>query len=153
MKNQQVQHTTSSACPTDSIGLPYSPALLLDVRLDVSITDHPEFSPACQQGFEVARVVMREDVAIGTFPYSCSVFTDFVRDNLLCEGSSHLVLRLAYSVGYVLGGLSALACSQYQEAQEGLHELTRLLDCAQDSQSWPPRRSRSVDSAGWPLDL
>ncbi len=114
MKRQQVQQTTSSASSDDFKGLSYSPALLLDAHLSAFITDHPHFSYACQFGFESYYEAIQKHR--GKTLYSCSQVVDFVWDNLFDENGKGLVSYLSYSVGYVLGGLSAIALGQYQDA-------------------------------------
>lgn len=153
MKTQQAQHTTASARPTDFLGLPYSSALLLDARLGSAITDAPAFSEGCQEGFGGYFDAIRE---LGDDVQSLPEVRRFIEGLVTDEiGPSGVRRRfwLHWNIGYGIGWLSALALAQYHEAQEGLHELLGLLDREQQPQQWPPRNSRSVDSAGWPLDM
>jgi hypothetical protein len=125
MKRQQVQQMTFSASSDDFKGLAYSPALLLDAHLSAFITDHPHFPYACQFGFESYYEAIQKHR--GKTLYSRSQVIDFVWDHLFDENGKGLIPYLSYSVGYILGGLSAIALNQYQDAQEGLKELTTLV--------------------------
>lgn len=132
MKRQQVQQITFSASSDDFKSLSYSPALLLDARLSAFITDHPHFPYACQFGFESCYEVIRGHTAKRSSPYSRAKVIDFVWDHLFDENGKVVASYLSYSVGYVLGGLSAIALGQYQDAQEGLKELTKLVAWFED---------------------
>ena len=145
MKKQQVQQVSSSVNPADFRDVLYSPALLLDARLGASITDDPGFHSACEWGFNSCVGDMEDDGLSSVIQYGIRLF---VRREVLDAG-----VPLVDRVGVALGWLSALALAQYHEAQEGLRELMELLGCEQQSAPWSGRDSRSVDSAGWPLDV
>ncbi len=138
MAKRQTQHTASHS-------LPYSPAMLLDARLSASITDDPEFRDHCRIGFGCVSGLIAEGEV-----YTVGELLDFVRVNVL--GEDGFPRFFSHRIGFVLGGLSALALSQYREARAGLSELMRLLEREQMSSPWPGA-SRSVDSDSWPLDL
>ncbi len=112
--------------PIDFIGLPYSPALMLDARLSAVITDDPEFRPACEWGFTVFfEEVENEEFEACTMEAVKAAIRENMRDDIdPFFGGVPLVNR----VGVSLGWLSALALAQYQEAKEGLQELMALLE-------------------------
>ena len=51
--------------PSMFADIPYSPALLLDAHFGSHITDDPEFSRACQSGFDTYFEVMYQPDASG----------------------------------------------------------------------------------------
>ena len=156
MKKQQAQQVLSSARPTDFVDIPYSSALLLEARFDSSITDDPEFHSSCEWGFDSyfegqMRSGCVEVVYEDRFYNRGEVCRELV-DNVVVAHRRDKT-PLVTCVGVALGWLSALALAQYQEAQEGLQNLMGLLEREQQSSRWSTSASRSVDSAGWPLDM
>lgn len=106
----------------DLNGLPYSPALLLDARLNASITDSPEFRASCEWGFNSCL----EDIQDGEFGWMKNGVRAFVRREMLEVDPFFRQPPLVVRVGVVLGWLSGLALVQYQEAKAGLKELMAL---------------------------
>jgi hypothetical protein len=110
----------------DLISLPYTPALLLDARLNASITDDPNFRDACEWGFNLyLEEIEYCDRGLCTTSDEAKAFVR--RDMLAAPHPLTGPVPLTGRVGVVLGWLSGLALVQYQEAKEGLKELMALM--------------------------
>jgi hypothetical protein len=121
----------SPLAAADVRGLPYSPALLLDSKLDASITDHPQFGEGCGCGFrsyfgfqvwDESRDEWVEAEVNTLYPWD--VVVRFLTGNVLDEEGG----RHPWRIGYVLGWLSAFA----------------LADCAMCWRRWWFRLSRCL---------
>jgi hypothetical protein len=115
------------------IGLPYTPALLLEGRFDASITDDPAFSDGCGTGFNGYYDVLSDGLE-GYCPVS--EMRRFMVELVTTPGGGPVWLDqrsgFRWQVGYGLGWLSALARSQYQEATKGLKLLMQLVERSED---------------------
>ncbi len=119
---------TASMVPFDLIGLPYSPALLLDGRLSASVTDDHGFRSACEWGFDCYLGEIECDER-GLWTTTRDEARVFVQSEMLHIHPAVGQVPLVDRVGVVLGWLSALAFTQYHEAMEGLRLLTELMEC------------------------
>lgn len=127
-KQAQVTVETALMFPFDLISLPYSPALLLDGRLSASITYDPDFHNSCEWGFDCYLGEIECDER-GLCTTTSDEARAFVRTEVLYVHPVVGQVPLVCRVGVVLGWLSALAFTQYQEAMEGLRLLTELMEC------------------------
>ena len=159
----------SSVAPltlADYADMPYSPAFLLDSKFDASLTDNPAFRRACEFGFVTYFDEMYEANEQGddVFVERCYGWTEVVKivvDEVLFNERSGSVLSRAERAGVLLGWLSALALTDRALALRALTVAETLLSgkVLQQEVSQEPVRPlyhlypRSVDSAGWPLDL
>jgi|SRR5579883_2667823 hypothetical protein len=112
--------------------VPYSPALLLDSRFDVSITDDKEFRKACQCGFDGYFDVLSGSDASGVFTvvehdYSWSEVVTFLVEDVMAVGEAVSMMSRAWRAGFGLGWLSALALTNRQMARLALEVLTVLI--------------------------
>ncbi len=122
----------SSLTAADFVDLPYSPALLLDSKFDVSITDDAEFREACEDGFKAYFEGMYEmdDEGDGVFVACCYTWAEVVEqvaDSVLSEGCPGRLLPCAERAGFALGWLSALALTDPSMAMRALSVLEALL--------------------------
>ena len=136
----QLEHSrtltaVASVSIADCSDMPYSPALLLDGRLDASITDNSDFHDACEWGFNS----YFDGMSVPRPGATSRGFDDF----MLVEKryTAHYVIgeivanmreinddnRLVSAVGVSLGWLSALAFVQRLEALQGLEALMLLV--------------------------
>ena len=147
--------------------MPYSPAFLLDSKFDASLTDDPDFREGCEFGFVTYFDEMYEadeqgnDVFVER-RYSWAEVVEIVVDEVLSEEMGRL-LPCVERAGVVLGWLSALALTDRAMAERALTVGEALLlpsgkAWRQELSEEPVRPvyhlcSRSVDTAGWPLDM
>jgi hypothetical protein len=124
-----------SLTPADFQDVSYSPMFLLPVQFDASITTDPEYPDGCEGGFYCyfEDMFQRDEAGRGT------VFIDRFYSradvmSLVVEGLSSSLspsrwdaAPLSYSVGFVLGWLSALALTDRPLALGGLELLTVLV--------------------------
>ena len=150
----------------DFAEMPYSPALLLDSKFDATLTDDLAFRGACEFGFLNYFDQMYQDDEQGEEVfverrYEWAEVVEIVVDEVLWEPSAGLVLSCAERAGTLLGWLSALALTERAMARRALTVAETLLLSGQVPQqegNQEPVRSashlcsRSVDTAGWPLD-
>lgn len=108
----------------DLAGIAYSPALLLDGRFDVTITDDPVFDKACEAGFDAffesmyQHVEGQDGLVFVEREYTLlAVKNEMLQAMLIDLNSSN---RLAWRAGFLLGWLSALALGQRDTALYGL---------------------------------
>ncbi len=116
----------------DFIDVPYSPALLLDSKFDVSITDDPEFHEACRDGFTFYFGEMYEwdEEDDDVFVERCYTWVEVIEsvvDNALSEGEPGRLLPCVERAGFALGWLSALALTDRSMARRALTVLEVLL--------------------------
>ncbi|GHO51698.1 hypothetical protein [Ktedonobacter robiniae] len=135
----QATITASALKPTDVIGLPYSPALLLDGHFDASITDSPDFASGCQWGFQS----YADDMELCDEQGNCFLVDRyyewreveaFVVENVAIA-YEYQQTPLPFCAAMVLGWLSALVLVQNNEALRGLSLLVMLVTHYQE-QSW-----------------
>lgn len=134
----QATITASALKPTDVIGLPYSPVLLLDGHFDASITDNLDFASGCQWGFQsYADDVELCDEQGNRFLvdryYEWGEVEAFVVENVAIAYEYHQT-PLSCCTAVVLGWLSALAFVQYHDALCGLSLLMELVTSYQKQQ-------------------
>ena len=147
----------------DYAEMPYTPAVLLDSKIDASITDDPEFRQGCEDGFGFYFGYRECDESGSWFvqgreSYSWEVVVAFLTNNLLDEEDGCRPWR----VGHLLGWLSAFALFDRPMAGRALTVLEALLvPLGQGRRGWSDEAvraasgvcPRSVDTAGWPLDM
>lgn len=124
---------TERLTPAFFANLDFSPALLLSVQLDTSITSHPEYAHACKSGFtcyfdDMLEADEEEDsfVLVSRY-YTHSEVVQFVIDNRMPEANGDFKPSIdAWKVGFVVGWLSALALTDRPLALLGLDTLHTL---------------------------
>ena len=130
---------------SDDIGLLYSPALLFDAGLDASITDHPDFSDACRDGFRDFVWDMYEDgkEGNGVFVSRSYTYPEIEREIVLgvarrydageqfFEQKCGYFPSLSLRTGFMLGWLSALALIDRPLALRGVRLLGLLAPSCQ----------------------
>jgi hypothetical protein len=130
----------TSLSSSDCIGLLYSPAFLLDAGLDASITDGPDFSGACESGFEgFFEDTYEEDENGDEVFMGCSfIWRDVER--MIAEnvargysdfGEHFGYTSLSWRAGFMLGWLSALAFVNCVLALQGVDLLALLVRSCQ----------------------
>jgi hypothetical protein len=112
----------------DYAEMPYSPALLLDSKIDASITDDLKFRKGCEDGFEMYfgyRVLDEAGSCLveGQESYSWDVVVAFLTNNVLDEEGGCRPWR----IGCLLGWLSAYALFERAMARRALVVLEALL--------------------------
>ena len=128
----QVMTRVSPLTAADFVDMSYSPALLLDSKFDVSITDDSEFREACEDGFKAYFEGMYEmdeeddDVFVERC-YTWAEVIESVVDNALSEGEPGRLLPCVERAGFALGWLSALALTDRSMARRALTVLEALL--------------------------
>jgi hypothetical protein len=118
--------TSVRLVPRDLLDVKYHSGLLLSVSLPASITSDPEYSIACQDGFDGYFEMMYKAVDDGfvfvDHFYTSQDVIDFVLNNIADSGG-----HLSWSTGFIHGWLSALAPTDYALAQSGVQILSRLV--------------------------
>ncbi len=115
--------------PADFQHIPYTSALLLPSPFAVSIISDVEYHPACEWGFGAYFNGMYQyDDANGSVFLDHFYTRDEVCEELFCLLRSWGQTPLAWSVGFYLGWLSALALTDRQGACDGLSMLVTLLN-------------------------
>ena len=128
-----VRTQVSPLTVADFAELPYSPALLLDAKFDVSITDDPEFRIACRWGFDAYFELMhRLDKASGKSVFVAEVYSwdevvRFLLNNVMDERGVADDRYRGWRAGFLLGWLSALALTDRVLAVNGLAIVERLV--------------------------
>jgi hypothetical protein len=126
---------TRSLTPADFQDVSYSPRFLLPVQFDASMTTDSEYQEGCESGFYCYFEDMfqqneagRETVFLDRF-YSRADVMSLVVEGLSSSFSPSRwdAAPLSYSVGFVLGWLSALALTDRPLALGGLELLTVLV--------------------------
>jgi len=140
LEHSRTLRVIAPALVTDVIDMPYSPALLLDGRFDVSLTDDPEFHDVCEWGFHSyfddmwdvrpgATSRGFDDFILVERRYTVAYVMGEVLANM--RGTNDAGSSLVRCVGVSLGWLSALALVQCSEALEGLAVLLLCVQCEQ----------------------
>jgi hypothetical protein len=116
------------------LGISYSPDFLPNASFRVSVTSHPDFQKACFQGFEMYFEALigvdKDGEDVFTKPgYTWDEIVTFLVDNISIVNDGRFVLdiSLAWTAGFTLGFLSALALYSPEDAQRGLAVLSVLL--------------------------
>jgi hypothetical protein len=114
------------------VDMPYSPAVLLESRFDVSMTGDGEFRAGCELGYGTYFEGMFEwnesctDIVFVEKCYSWREVVEFVVATG-CHRDEPEPTPRSWSAGFGLGWLSALALTNRHEAVMGLTVLTALL--------------------------
>lgn len=124
-----------SPIPADFQDIPYSPVLLLRAHFDVSITADPEYQSACETGFDAYFEEMVQWNEAGTDLVfidcfsSCAEVISFVARGMIRDHCPSYwgVVSFSFSVGFVLGWLSALSLTDRALALVGLELLIVLV--------------------------
>ena len=124
-----------SSTPADFQDIPYSPVLLLRVHFDVSITADPEYQSACETGFDAYFEEMVQWNEAGTDLVfvdcfsTCTEVMSFVARGMIRDHCPSYwgVVPFSFSIGFVLGWLSALSLTDHAQALVGLELLIVLV--------------------------
>lgn len=155
----------------DYAEMPYAPTLLLDSKFDASLTDDAEFRIGCEWGFTAYFERMYEWNEAGTDTvfvekrYTWADLMMFADETAAATAPSPHgwePVPFAWAAGFGLGWLSAHALVKRDDAELALARLTARIEKRVERRqeqadvvpgSVRPLRPRSVDTAGWLLDM